>query len=343
MHPSDRQQLEQWLAKARAVDVDELQRQHAAEQQFARAGQVRNLANTIRSAPAKRRSEERARVFAFAVAASVLLVGGFAGWSVSNSSEQAAQIAFADDANLRQVFGKVIATHTNGVAEIVSDSTRVRRGDEISTTAEASASVESGKARLDLSSATTVQLEELGQEAQTFRLKAGRVDVSVAKVPGKRRLVKVTTADSVVTVHGTVFSVEVENGDDGPTTKVAVTRGLVQVQKFGQAFMLHAGMSWDSSTVEPPEQAKVEPDEQVEEKEPEAKAIRNPASGATSSLRQQNRLFSVGLKARDRGDDKAALARFRQLLSKYPDSPLRATVQAEVNAAKKRLQAQEDE
>ncbi len=344
MHPTDREELEQWLDQVRDVDVDELQRIHAPQQQLARGAQLRNLSSLIREAPARRRAERRNRIFAFAAAASVALAGSFAGFSSWTASGDD-QVAVVTDASLRQVFGKVLTTRPDGKTEVVSESTRVGGGDEISTTAEAFASLESGKARLDLSSATTVQLKEIADDAQTFHLQAGRVDVSVAKVPGNERLVKVTTTDSVVTVHGTVFSVEVGASDDGPVTRVGVTRGLVQVQNAGRSVMLRAGQRWSSLDAERRDVTTPEPRAEASgaesEVEPSTQATkpRRPSSGTkTSSLAKQNRLFSLGLRARDRGDDEAALTRFRELLAKYPDSPLRATVQSEMIAAKKRLQ-----
>jgi outer membrane protein assembly factor BamD (BamD/ComL family) len=54
-------------------------------------------------------------------------------------------------------------------------------------------------------------------------------------------------------------------------------------------------------------------------------------------LAEQNRLFELAMRARDRGDDREAIQQLRQLLNAHPDSPLKSTAQVELSQAARRL------
>lgn len=335
--------------------------QQRTAQSQRRAAHIQQLSDVISAASAQRTRGVSRRLWVFAAAAGLALVTGALAlgmWSARDTGAVAvASEAEGETASLRQVFGKVIATQADGKNRVIGPDTHVHRGDEISTTAEAFASLEAGAARVDLSSATTLQLEELEPETQVFRLNAGRVDVSVPKVPGRNRLVKVTTENAIVTVHGTVFSVEVRHEDRKPITTVGVTRGLVSVDLAGERVMLGAGESWNSRDgrsaeqvpppVNPVAEASVElteetvvPRARVVRRVPAAPASVQASKASASDLAEQNRLFGQALRARDQGDDAAAIAHLRQLLGEYPGSPLRTTAQAELGSAKKRLEAE---
>jgi hypothetical protein len=79
-----------------------------------------------------------------------------------------------------------------------------------------------------------------------YALGAGRVDLNIPRIPGEVRSIAVQTADSVVSVKGTVFSVEVVDPGDAPKTLVHVTRGVVAVQNAGQEYLVHAGETFSS-------------------------------------------------------------------------------------------------
>jgi hypothetical protein len=281
---------------------------------------------------------------------------------VANADELTAATGGAT-ANLRQVVGKVIATRPGGQNRVVGADTPMVVGDELSTAAEAFASLEVGKARVDLSAATTLQLSELDTATQRFYLQAGRVDVSVPRVPGEPRLVQVTTADAKVTVHGTVFSVEVRQDEAGPVTTVGVTRGLVGVERkaaFGtlqSEVLLHPGETWNSRSgqvssalgaVKGPRLAsgtkargasKATAPETREVRDEAVSSASDPAEARRASdLAEQNRLFELAMRARDRGDDERAAQVLKQLLGAHPDSPLKATAQAELARANRRLE-----
>ncbi len=334
--------LDAWLEAARSADVPSAEEAHLDASPDRRAEHVRTLAATIEVA-AKQKQKRRALLpwYGFAAAACFALVATAAGLGGFESDDQqdAAPTAVQSGASLRQVVGTVIAVHPNGENQIVGADTVVSPGDEISTTAEGFASLEADKARVDLSSATTVQLEQLEAESQTFHLHVGRVDVSVPKVPGTKRQVKVRTPDALVSVHGTVFSVEVAKRDGKEVTSVGVTRGLVSVDHGGRRIMLPAGSQWNSIDGRLGEKPETAPAPKVEEPKVEKhRAVRRttPPKIMQSDLAEQNRLFERAVQHRDSGNDELAIKGLRQLLAKHPTSPLRTTAQAELRAALRR-------
>jgi FecR protein len=423
MNWNDQQRLQGWLDAARkGQDVGEPEHSVGAPgsgvntdgvvqfgERQRRTRHLRALAELIRSAPLQRLRSRRERWGAMGAAAAAVLALGLGGTALTGwpgadpvaASESAEAPNEAALANLRQVVGKVIATHPGGQNRVIGADTAVAPGDELSTAAEAFASLEAGKARVDLSAATTLRLTELDATTQVFHLQAGRIDISVPRIPGEQRLVRVTTADAKVTVHGTVFSVEVRQDETGPVTTVGVTRGLVAVERAAGAndgeVMLHPGESWNSRSgrlsraADLPKGPAAGPSETGSSSEAggPASASKAPSKGrarATSrvngvrtaepgpspvpetrgalagnetpaepgndvsdntarrtekgALAEQNRLFELAMRARDRGDDRAAAQQLRQLLSAHPDSPLRSTAQVELSQANRRLAEQ---
>lgn len=370
----DQQRLDQWLDVARSFDTSELERRVSEVYPQRRSRHVRQLVGSIKMAAesARARKSARWRWSSVAVAAGLALFigsGGYAytaGWW-TGSGDQGAHAS--GRASLRQVVGKVVATRHDGKNQVVGQDTAFRAGDEISTAARAFASLEGEVARVELSGATTLQLHRLERSTEVFHLKSGRVDVSVPEVPELEREVKVTTADVVVTVHGTIFSVEVQQGEVGPVTNVEVSRGLVSVERNQQRVMLSAGQRWSSlhpeqtrsrteANAESPEAVPAEVPAQPETPaQPEALALQSrstearlkprpvpvrpvPVAPTPSDLAEQNALFEQALRLRDRGDDRGAVVRLERLLGQYPTSPLRTTAQVELSNARKRLQGQ---
>jgi hypothetical protein len=421
MDPNEPQRLQTWLDAARRGQDSALEAASSAGAtgptgdgvvDFAdrqrRARHVRALTELIRRAPLQRLRARRDRwtllgaaaaaVFALGVGGAALFGGsdGSIAKSAAGVDPAGAEVAgvnakdAAEDAegatrvsgNLRQVVGKVIATQPGGENRVVGPDTPVVAGDELSTAAEAFASLEAGKARVDLSAATTVRLTQLDATTQTFFLQAGRVDISV-RVPGEQRLVQVTTADAKVTVHGTVFSVETKMDELGPVTTVGVTRGLVAVERVAGArvgeetsVMLHPGESWNSragrltsalGAVKATDadhgtgakratsaarmargsrsavlksNTEVRALHEVDTSTPSTESEANSAKKPNSELGEANRLFELAMRARDRGDERGAIQNLRQLLSAYPDSPLKGTAQTELTQATRRLAEQ---
>src|SRR5690606_27610945 len=160
--------------------------------------------------------------------------------------------------------------------------------------------------RVDLTSATTVELVRTSGHDQAYRLRAGRVDVSVPHVPGESRRVEVITPDSVVKVRGTVFSVEVEATNGVNVTRVEVTRGSVGVEWSGQLHIVNAGDNWGSSA--PKRVTSLEGSADVDGANTSARGelVEPNAAGrpapARSSLRDQNQLSARALQAQRRGN-----------------------------------------
>jgi hypothetical protein len=85
-----------------------------------------------------------------------------------------------------------------------------------------------------------VRLEESRPEARTIRLDRGRVELDVDPL-GAGQTVAVVTPDARVTVHGTIFLVDVTSRG----THVAVDRGVVRVERGGKIIELREGTHLD--------------------------------------------------------------------------------------------------
>jgi hypothetical protein len=384
----DQERLDWWLDAARSADLSPLETEQDTEYPQRRARRIRSLAAAIKTAPEKQVARTSRRFWTFAAAAGIALAASATslhGWlssgqlsdaqlsdaqlsNAQKTDEQSdeASVTAVDDsaASLRQIVGKVIVTGVDGSNAVVSENTKVRPGAEISTAGQASVSLDADRARIDLSSATTLRLAQLDPLAQVFDLQVGRVDVSVPKVPGESRLIRVRTSDTVVTVHGTVFSVEVTQVDDKPITSVGVTRGLVSVERHGVSAVLRPGDRWSSldglrqnsapidgdsanNNGVRPERGETtakpaSPAPRSDRLEPQRGRSLRAKTAEASDLAEQNRLFSQALRSRDVGDDKVAVATLERLLASYPGSPLRSTARSELAAAKKRLTARAD-
>ncbi len=347
--------LRDWLEPLQEVEPDaepdELQRE--------RRGKVLpHLAEAIRQAPLQaeqvaQRKQRALRAWWWSAAAAAALAVGGIGYVVTHS-QQAAMVAEHQQANLRQVIGQVVVTLPGGDVRVVSSDTNLVSGEEISTTAQAFASVElEDQTRVDVSSATTLKLEKVKLRDNAFLLRSGRVDINVPKVAGETRHLSVRTADTLVTVRGTIFSVEVKEGDLGSITNVRVSRGAVAVEHGGQERIVRAGQEWSSAQVQTADRKRtgqgdtletvpLEDASRDEVRPPSALPPNKSADGAqptvkASKLKQQNQLFDRGLRARDSGDDQKAIYWFERLIGEHPDSPLLPSARAERNKASARL------
>lgn len=357
-------ELQKWLSAAREVEITA----DSEQNQSARRGRVLpNLAAAIRQAPVEAGRQEalrrsRSNTWWMAAAAAAVLAIGGAGYGFTVAHSPVADVE-SDHANLRQVIGKVVLTYPEGSNRVVSPNTGLTSGEEISTTAQAFASVElDDQTRVDVSSATTLRLKKVKPKDNAFYLSSGRVDVNVPKVAGESRHLSVQTPDALVTVRGTIFSVEVDDDDNGSVTFVQVSRGSVAVSSGGRQVVLRAGEQW-SSNAQPEtsvagetalptsvEQATSEPSQTRRSTRPRAtsrsttdatrKAETSPdnmTTGMVSHLAKQNRLFERGLQARDRGNDERAVYWFERLMREHPDSPLLPSASAERTKARERL------
>lgn len=350
--------LARWLEPLREltpIAPDETSAPHAElraasddDNQLRRAEHIHKLRSLIRGAPAlQSKTRRRAQwLWGAAAAAALTLAAGGTLFVQSQQPIAVTEVPASGKANLRQLWGQVVAQRQGGRTEVLGSGSSVGAGDELSTTAEAYASLDVGRVRVDLSSATTVELMRTETRDQTYRLRAGRVDVSVPHVPTEKQSLEVITPNAVVRVRGTVFSVEVDSHASAPITRVQVTRGSVSVDYNGSQQTVNAGQTWSSveapvrdiSVPEPADAAT--PDNATPVAETQTGIAPAPNSGARgqvterSSLREQNQLFARALQAQRRGNHRLATQLFTTLLKKYPDSPLAPSAQTELENAR---------
>src|SRR5690606_30985266 len=240
--------LARWLEPLRELTPPEVGSDEV--QQLRRAEHIQRLNAMIRSVPATQaRVRRRSQWWWGAAAAAAMLVA--AGGTLLVQTRQPAvavhEVNAPGNANVRQLWGQVVARRHGGKTEVLGVGSGVGTGDELSTTAEGYASLDVGRVRVDLSSATTMELLRAETRDQSYRLRAGRVDVSVPHVPSEKHNLEVVTPNATVRVRGTVFSVEVDNGFDAPVTRVQVTRGSVGVEHNGTTQVVDAGHTWSSA------------------------------------------------------------------------------------------------
>jgi hypothetical protein len=165
-------------------------------------------------------------------------------------------------------------------------------------------------------------------------LELGLVRVEVPKLPDGRTF-SVRTPDSVVTVHGTAFSVEVIKSGPStvPVTRVRVTHGIVGVLHAGREALLYAGADWMSSAETAPVVSTPASSPLLKHRtdrtpagagraaSPADPAAERAASNETE-LANQNRLFAEAMDAREQGDPARAARLFEDFVRRYPVCPL---------------------
>jgi FecR protein len=252
-------------------------------------------------------------------------------------------------AGLDRVSGTVVLTQ-EGTGRVVGSGERaLRDGDSLQTATGAHAHLATHKSSVNVSESTELKVSRPSAAEERISLRRGRVDVEVDKAVETKRSVVVETPDAEVVVRGTVFDVRVEPLLNATNTRVHVTRGSVWVLAQGvQVALLSAGQSWSSAggieAAAPPQPALVDPGTsgtpQVDNPAPVtppavARVGTAPAPAKETSphkagtLAEENRLFSAGVEARNRGDGARAAELFGELLSSYPQSTLREVAQVE--------------
>jgi hypothetical protein len=299
---------------------------------------VRAMKDAVdRSAEANEKSRRlRVSGAVLAAAAAFALLGGL-WWK--DHARGAATIAGLD-----RVSGTVVLTQ-EGKGRIVSGGERsLHDGDALQTATGARAHFQTSKSSVNLSESTELRLSRPSAAEERISLRRGRVDVSVEKAVETKRAVVVETPDAEVVVRGTIFDVRVDPLQNSTNTRVHVTRGSVWVLAQGvQVALLTAGQSWSSASgienaVKPA--AEVTPAAPVvaEAPAPAAEAPAAPLKSApardasarkSGTLAEENRLFSAGVEARNRGDAARAAELFGELLSAYPQTTLREVAQVE--------------
>ncbi len=313
-------------------------------QQLRRAEHIQKLSALIRNVPATQQRTKRRTQWAwgFAAAAAMAVAAGATLFVQTQQPVVAThQVNNNDNANLRQLWGQVVARRHGGKTEVLAAGSGIGAGDELSTTAEGYASLDVGRVRVDLSSATTVELMRTETRNQAYRLRAGRVDLSVPHVPAEKQNLEVVTPNATVRVRGTVFSVEVDNQSGTPVTRVQVTRGSVGVEHNGSQQIVEAGQTWSSVNAAVDDVVAAEPEEKAEPLANGATVGQRNQSPERSSLREQNQLYSRALQAQRRGNHRLAVQLFSTLIRKYPDSPLGPSAESELSQSRAELQNQQ--
>jgi len=184
--------------------------------------------------------------------------------------------------------------------------------------------------RVSITPDSTVDLD-FSPRDRRVALNRGKVELSVPKLaPGAS--LRVATPDAVVTVHGTRFSVEVQNG----RTCVDVREGVVSVTREGEIERLAAGEASGcrgetqvendrvaaSPLAEPPEGSDPPGAPATNRLRATAPRARASADRDGGTLTQENRLFERALAAEQAGRWQEAQVLARRLLTRYPNSPM---------------------
>jgi hypothetical protein len=247
-------------------------------------------------------------------------------------------------AGLDRVSGTVVLTQ-EGKGRVVSGGERaLHDGDALQTATGAHAHFQTSKSSVNVAESTELRVSRPSAAEERISLRRGRVDVSVEKTIETKRAVVVETPDAEVVVRGTIFDVRVDPLQSSTNTRVHVTRGSVWVLAQGvQVALLSAGQSWSSAsgveTAKPTADVPTAAPAPVVTEAPLADApapapaakpgLARDAARKGGTLAEENRLFSAGVEARNRGDAQRAAELFGELLSTYPQSTLREVAQVE--------------
>jgi hypothetical protein len=224
--------------------------------------------------------------------------------------------------------------------------------------AEATALRTRGGALVSVGSASRVEAITVEAIEERIVLDRGSVHVRVPHLaPGGSFAVK--TPDALVTVHGTVFHVNVANSAQGTRTCVSVDEGVVSVERLGARVVLQKGESDNCAPVAPARAAPSDGNALPAQVPPSvaaapaasvsAAAVQKPGSvpggltkpsgsGATgdATLAEQNRLLAAGLQAEQAGRFAEAQRHLQLLIERYPASALRAEAERSLARARRK-------
>ncbi len=287
------------------------------------------LMTAARDRAERRRRAGRVAIASFALAAAVLLSIGVARVHRVEATKSAASVASSAppvDTTIVHALSGTAAVLRAGKEIPILGRIDVEPGDRVIAGAD-------GRAGVTLTTGTQLLVENAGDVAllgttsnQVLFLAAGALRADVAKLsPGARFVVR--TADAEVEVRGTSFRVERRSGCAESATLVTVFEGVVSVRAGGEEHRLIAGTRWPSQCTaegaagQPSPSAIATPSAKVYV--PTSAASPAPSIVAQpSQLAEQNDLYAAALAARRRGDAPAAVAKFDDLLKKYPGSAL---------------------
>jgi hypothetical protein len=216
-------------------------------------------------------------------------------------------------------------------------------------------------ARLSFSSGTELRLTPEARihvktvgAVQKFRLARGRLHAEVAPLAtGQRFLIE--TPDGEIEVHGTVFELAVVTPQPGcsvtTTTRVSVSRGVVEIRSAGRDDHIRAGEHWPPEcealaklsgpgsrttglSSAAPDPGRVAAPRQIRH------GISNEAqapAGRPSELTVQNDLFAESMAAKRRGHLALALEGLDKLIARFPRGPLAEAAHAERMRLRKQM------
>jgi hypothetical protein len=277
-------------------------------------------------AESRERSSVRFRRMLGVAAAAAVVIGvtifGIAAWRTHGRGQVAAQVAVLGGS---VEIGAGSSTRSPRTLALVP----VSRGEDLRTgeNGAAKASLATG-ASVEVAPLTRVQFTPIGSLGGPFDdqvvLEYGRVVVEVPRL-SSGVTVSVRTADALVTVHGTRFSVERWSAADANSgeTRVSVTEGKVSVRHGEREILLGGGQSWSSREQAPAAQAA----EQAARGDEGAADVPAPSpetarTAPHSTLSAENELLEQAIEARRQGQSKQALERLDRLLTRHPASPL---------------------
>ena len=300
---------------------------------------VRRLEDVLAEDETRRRLARRWGVYAAVALAACIVVSVGGGW-LARGGLDSTETGAPATASALAMSGQVQIVR-DGMASPLSrtEHEALRLHDVIKTGSDSGAQLSTASgAAVRLSASTELSLVPGSDDASSgderIRLMQGRVDVEVPKrAPG--RTFSVATPDALVVVHGTRFTVQVEEAKPGkvPLTSVRVTRGKVEVRNAQGAILLEAGGTWRSRARERSDGAPPRPESSAHA------GADTTATGDSStseqertggdaeptqptSLTEENRIYQAAMRAKQSGQDEVMVQQLDRLLLRYPKSPL---------------------
>jgi hypothetical protein len=203
----------------------------------------------------------------------------------------------------------------------------------------------SGGTELRLTHEARIHVKTIGA-IQKFRLARGGLHAEVAPLGAGQRFL-IETPDGEIEVHGTVFELAVVPAQEGcsvvTTTRVSVSRGVVEVRSAGRDDHIGAGqhwppecealtkLSWPASrgaglTPAAHDLGGMPPHRQMGYGIPNE---RRAPGGRPSELTVQNDLFAESMAAKRRGQLARATEGIDELITRFPRGPLAEAAHAE--------------
>jgi len=246
------------------------------------------------------------------------------------------------------VSGRILCDRGDGKNWTSCDPAKVSGVVGLRTLERAAATVETNAGiRINLEASSTLVMTDATTSALASRvtLTDGSIDVKVPKL-GPNRQFSVLTPSATITVHGTIFSVEVKRSANQPTrTCVRLREGEVSVLFEGSEVRLVAPAVWGCSAsadaIAATSDVVIESNDSSKTSNANATTGRRPnlANLDRSTLAQETQLLQRALGAEQRKDLVGAEKSLKLLLNLYPKS----VVAPEARAALERIGAKQSD